>query len=707
MKYIYKSGLYLAVLAILYSCAENEPLEFMVDKPESVAIQEEIDAYDPLISYVENGSMLGAGGISLSTYVEKGVPYRLINSNFNEITVNSGMNHGDVVLADGSLETSKVEDYLNMTNEAGIAAFGHALTWHKGQNAEFLNSTIAPTIIPATGGPTWEVITSNDFETADASNYQSNSNAVMSFTADGEGANGTGRALMINNAEVRANDWDAQFFITFAPNTQLGEVYKLTMDVRADEAVSFPTQAHVVPYQYKHWNFFGAVNASTAWTTFEVEITITAETAEVGAIAFNLGAVATNYYFDNISLTKFNESGGGPTWDIMTANDFETADASNYTSNSNAVMSFTADGTGANGTGRALMINNAEVRANDWDAQFFITFSPNTELGQKYRLSMDVKADVAVSYPTQAHVVPYQYKHWNFFGAINATTEWTHISVEITADANTSEVGAIAFNLGATATNYYFDNIELSWYNEAGGQEEIIEMTPEEKFDTLSFHLENWIAGMMTASKENVNAWNVVNEPLDDDNPTALRSGAGKELADDEFYWQDYLGDDYAVIAFNLARENAKQGDLLFINESNLEADLAKCKSLVDYVAYIEGKGAAVDGIGTEMHLDLNTDKDNIVQMFQMLAATGKKIRISELNVTIGEQNPPAELYLQQAEMYKYVVDMYKANVPADQRYGITVWGATDFDDTLLQGLWNGQFTRKAAYSSFAEGLSK
>jgi endo-1,4-beta-xylanase len=31
--------------------------------------------------------------------------------------------------------------------------------------------------------------------------------------------------------------------------------------------------------------------------------------------------------------------------------------------------------------------------------------------------------------------------------------------------------------------------------------------------------------------------------------PTQLKSGVGRELAADEFYWQDYLGKDYAVMA--------------------------------------------------------------------------------------------------------------------------------------------------------------
>src|SRR5699024_942130 len=148
------------------------------------------------------------------------------------------------------------------------------------------------------------------FETNDASNYESNEDAPMSFTAVGEGANGEGRALKITNKEVRANDYDSQFFITFSPKVEVGERYRLSMEVRTDDPASFATQAQIVPYQYKHHDFFGMINATTEWTTYTKEVTITGDHAGSGTIAFNLGNTATSYYFDNIELSEYNENGG-------------------------------------------------------------------------------------------------------------------------------------------------------------------------------------------------------------------------------------------------------------------------------------------------------------------------------------------------------------------------------------------------------------
>ena len=109
----------------------------------------------------------------------------------------------------------------------------------------------------------------------------------------------------------------------------------------------------------------------------------------------------------------------------------------------------------------------------------------------------------------------------------------------------------------AEANTYYFDDIV--WEIEESGN--TIPLTPEEKADTLTWALDNWIAGILEVTKGNVKAWDVVNEPMDDGNPYELKTGVGKtDMAADEFYWQDYLGKDYAVMAFNLAAQYGDTG---------------------------------------------------------------------------------------------------------------------------------------------------
>jgi endo-1,4-beta-xylanase len=702
-------------LSVFASCADDSKLVFEANKPESLAQLEYLNDYEVLRSYIDRGANPGfklGAGVSVSDFSNQGADYSLVVSNFDEMTAGWEMKHGAVVQNDGTLNLANVASFIEKAKAAEMAIYGHTLCWHANQNAEYLNGTIAPTVIPGNGGPSWAEITSADFETNDESNFTSNAEAVRSFSTPG--ADGTGRALQVTNAVVRANDWNSQFFVTFSQPTQVGEKYMLTMDVRADAAATFSSQAHVVPYQYKHWDFFGQVNATTTWTQFVKEVTISAETSGVTAIAFNLGNTATSYYFDNVSLKKFNENGGGgPTQDLITAANFETNDASNYTSNAEAVRSFTSPG--ADGTGRALQVTNAEVRANDWNSQFFVTFPQATEEGEKYTLTMDVRADAAATYSTQAHVVPYQYKHWDFFGQVNATTTWTNFVKEITITAETSGVTAIAFNLGNTATSYYFDNIKLTQYNPDGGGEQIIEKTPAEKKEIIHNELERWIAGMMEVSKEYVKAWDVVNEPMDDGDPYELKTGVGKELAEDEFYWQDYLGNDYAIDAFKLAAQYGNSNDILFINDYNLEYNLDKCRGLIKYVEYIESQGARVDGIGTQMHISTDSDKEKIAQMFELLAETGKLIKISELDIGVKKQTTQAtdEDYIAQAEMYQFVVDKYFEIIPAAQRYGITIWSPKDSPAGSSWragepiGLWTEGISRKRAYGAVADALKE
>lgn len=556
MKKIYRIVPFAAFLITLASCTESHLLSYDVEKPISIANQEQIDAYSDLKTYLDRDAnpdfKLGAG-ISLSDYTSKSLMYRLVNRNFDEITLGYQMKHGAVVQSDGTLNLDNVNDLLKAAQEANVSVFGHTLCWHANQNATYLKKLIAPDILSTTG-PGWDLVGEADFESSTASNYSVNSNVTLSYTAVGQGANGIGRALKLTNASVRANEWDAQLYIKFSPGVAVGEKYRLTMDVRADDAASSPTQAQFNPGGYRHWDFFGIVPYTSTWTTYTKEITVIQQMVDCNTIAFNLGKFATSFYYDNVKIERYNATG---------------------------------------------------------------------------------------SIQTQ-------------------------------------------------------------------------EKTPEQKTAIIGEALDHWITGMVTNCAPYVKAWDVVNEPMDDANPYELKTGVGKtNMAGDEFYWQDYLGKDYAVEAFRLARLHCNATDKLFINDYNLEYNIDKCKGLIQYVNYIESKGQVVDGIGTQMHINIYSDKDKIEEMFQLLANTGKLIKVSELDVAAGVKGTDLtenELELQ-ADMYKFVVDMYKKYVPVNQRYGITVWGLTDSKDDASwlpgkhQGLWDVNFTRKPSYSSFVEGL--
>lgn len=728
MKTIHKILMLIAFPILFAACADNTPLEFLVEKPESIAVAEYLNEYDVLKAYVnraENPNFKLGAGTSLSEYVSKGLVYQLLNSNFDEITMGYEMKHGAVVENDGTLNLANVQKLMEVAKAAEMGVYGHTLVWHTNQNANYLNGLIAPTVIPGESGPTWEVIVEEDFETDDASIYEYNNNAIVAFTPDGEGADGTGRAIKITNAEVRANDWDCQFFVKFSPAMQAGEKYILRMDVRSDAPAEFATQAHVVPYQYQHWDFFGTISSTSTWSEFVKEITVSEDVATTGTIAFNLGNTATTYYFDNIKLEKYNEKGGNVPTDA----------------------------------GFAMMLTNPQVQ-NPWEAQVATDLEALTE-GKKYNLTFWGKADKSATLTAEIQTPSGSYPS-DGFGSFTLGTEWTKIELSTTPTA--TDRTRFLFNFGDYVGTIYIDDIVLvedgttnnlignsdfetgqvsgwmgAWngiaqigvtpdgkgFGGMGSGDEIIPKTDEEKRQLIDGALETWIAGILGATKDHVKAWDVVNEPMSDwPDPSKLKTGIGKsDMASDEFYWQDYLGKDYAVRAIQLARQYGNPDDKLFINDYGLEgADQKKCMGLIEYVKYVESKGVKVDGIGTQMHVTCGlTSMEGIRAMFKNLAATGKLIKVSELDMGYrvkgaAENLKTDQLTLEQhkemAKFYQDIIQAYFELIPAPQRYGITQWAATDspvessWRANEPIGLWTLDYNRKHTYGGFANGLA-
>ena len=706
-------------LVMMADCNKYKAAQFNVDKPETVAVQEDIDSYPALKTYINRTAYpdfkFGVA-VNLSDYTNKGVMYRLANRNFDEIAIGYDMKHGAVVQANGSLALDKVKDLLAAAKEAQLTVYGHTLVWHANQNAAYLNSLIAPVIIPG-GGPTWDLVTGADFETDAATNYESNTNARLSFTAVGGGAGGTGRALKITNDVVRTNDWEAQFFIKFSPAVQVGEQYELSMDVRSDVNASFSTQAHVVPYTYKYWDFFGTISSTPTWAKYTKQITVTADMATCGAIAFNLGKTATSYYFDNITLKKYNASGGVATGTDNIAN-FEGDNlGKTYTMTNGGSGTVVNDPKGE--SGKVLNIVGVQTHPT-----FTVNVPGGRTLGDYTSLTMDFYGTgstglfgtgMKMSINGGALV---NYGSPSSFGCPDGGWGRAKIvlpfsTMALTDDQKKLTSFTLAVGSGTGSANYFVDNITLQWKTTGDRK---IEKTPAEKKTIITDALTKWINGMVSACKSDVKAWDVVNEPMDDGKPSELKTGIGQSnIPADVFYWQDYLGKDYAVTAFKLARQYGNASDIHFINDYNLEYNLDKCRGLISYVQYIESQGAKVDGIGTQMHISTSTDKAKIAEMFKLLAATGKLIKISELDIGVGVKTTEAtaEHYKAQADMYKYVIDKYFELIPAKQRYGVTIWSPLDSPVNSFWragepiGLWNEAYVRKLAYKAVAESLKE
>lgn len=282
-------------------------------------------------------------------------------------------------------------------------------------------------------------------------------------------------------------------------------------------------------------------------------------------------------------------------------------------------------------------------------------------------------------------------------------TSFTQLNYTFTAKDTQTR---ILFDIGQTANTYWIDDVSVKEMVAApmGGQ-------VSTKVDQA---LGNFITQTVTHYKGKIKAWDVINEMFADDGNIRNNNNT-VTTPSDVFVWSNYLGRDYGVKAFGYAAA-ADSAATLFINDYNLESQPAKLDSLIAYVKEIKARGAKVDGIGTQMHISWNSNYARIDAMFQKLAATGLKVRISELDVRVNPDNKAGFLETAlfdgyQADTYKYVVQSYRKNVPAAQQFGITIWGIGDLDSWLYNAgsdfplMFDVNYAKKPAFTAVLQAL--
>lgn len=363
----------------------------------------------------------------------------------------------------------------------------------------------------------------------------------------------------------------------------------------------------------------------------------------------------------------------------------------------NAAGSYAA--VAGNNSTRALQATVTTAGANAYDMQA-IGSAWTAVVGKQYIVSADIKASVSGG---KVRLVNQNNQYQQF--DITPTTSWATYTWTLTA-LETSPMLRLNFpNTGV----YTIDNIKI--IDPSTGTP----LTPAQIATAVDTAMSRFVRNSVTRYTGKVKAWDVVNEAISD-GTGAVRNNTGTTTGD-RFYYSQYLGRDYALKAFQYAKA-ADPNAVLFINDYNLESDARKLDSLIAYVNELKAKGAKIDGIGTQMHISINTSNAGIDQMFQKLAQTGLKIKVSELDVRMNPGNiagfTPTEALLEsQAAKYKYVVDAYFRLIPAAQRYGITVWGVADPDSWYVttQGraefalLFDANYNKKPAFISVLQSL--
>ena len=214
--------------------------------------------------------------------------------------------------------------------------------------------------------------------------------------------------------------------------------------------------------------------------------------------------------------------------------------------------------------------------------------------------------------------------------------------------------------------------------------------------------------------KGKIKAWDVINEPFVESG--LLRNNSNTPLTAGIFIWQNYIGEAYAEKAFRYANA-ADPAAELYMNDYNLESSGPKLTGFVNLAKKLKAAGVPITGVGTQMHVRYTSQQKGIDEMFQELAATGLKVRISELDIQVNV-NDQANYKINdnaasiQANLCRNIVASYLKYVPEPQRAGIFVWGVNDTYNWLNTSsrpdaatLFDANFKKKPAYYSMLLAL--
>ena len=767
-----KQYIILALGAMLMaSCADEFDRNFEVGRPEMSEKYAYLTDYKALKEYIDYSKYpnfkLGVG-TDAADYANQGVSYVVSNANFTEVVAGNAMKMASCVDDNGGMNFGTVESFVNTAAKAGMNVYGHTLAWHAQQPSKWLNSLLADKVDP---------------------NYVPGAKTVVETEEEAT-------CIRVVAGDMVDAAWDTQFWILTDATFNAGDTWEVSMKVRADVEASAGSQVHADPGSYLHWDAIGTVNFTTEWTTYTKTGTFAAEAAGGHSIAFNLNdfASANTYYFDEISfkvngvemVTNNNCDDPNGTANYVSKEQRGTVGPSTIVDK--IIVKKEVEGGGSQTIEQRVDRTCIQVVADEmvdaaWDTQFWIVTDATFNAGDTWEVSMNVRADVDASNGTQIHANPGSYLHWDGIGTVSFTSEWTTYQKSGTFAAEAAGGHSIAFNLNdfAGANTYYFDDISfkvngvelisngscddpngtanfatkesrgdvvpsriVDHYIVSIKQESSngkIALTDEEKKDTLTWAMERWISGMMDACKSEdgsevlVKAWDVVNEAISGGNPDKDGAYALQHASDggeNDFFWQDYLGDlDYVRTAVRLARQYGGSDLKLFVNDYNLESDWdqnGKLKSLIKWIERWEADGVTkIDGIGSQMHISYymnpqtqESKKNAIENSFKLMAETGKLVRISELDMGLvdedGKEVKTADVTEEQhhamAEFYTWIIQKYLEIIPTAQQWGICQWCATDspansgWRANQPVGLWDQNYYRKHTYAGFANGLS-
>ena len=701
-----------------------------------LALKEKLANYDYIKAYAKQYAphMTIGLGLGADQYISDPQYKQVADDNFQLFTTGNAMKHQAVVKSDGSLDFTTIDAFLQAV-PTDIKIYGHNFLWHTQQNQNYLKSLIAPTMKVESSGGVANILSGDatDFNGGTTGGWGSwGSNKDSQTIEEGAGSDGTPCLVLKNLGD--GNAWEAQCGYTLSDFLQVGKTYMIKFKAKSTSGAGY------LQFQYQNGTTYGSqggyndFNIGTDWNDFEYEFTPDYE--DINRIILNFGKVGATYYIDDI---QFGLKVEDPMTNVLSGDnsDFEGGTKGSWGSwGNNSTTSVSASGEGYNSNYCIVLVNPTDG-SDYYAAQLAYTFDDPLKVGETYVIQFYAKTSLTgagVQFATQ-NSNDYSGEGYH---AIPLSSEWVLCEHEYTCSKE--GINRILINFGKNAATFYLDNIKFGVKKATaraltrGTSITYVPKSAEEKKAALLSAMEAWIKGMAQhPGMERVTEWDVINEPIGDNSKwrgfdntfmdgdsapveneeSGLTLNWGNEAGNGHFYWGYYIGKEYATKAFEYARKYCSTGTKLYVNDYNLESSPNKLAALIDFVQYIEDNGQEVDGIGTQMHVSSSITKDQVDAMFKTMAATGKLIRVTELDVQVGTTTPSAEQLATQAEVYQMIFDSYRINVPQAQQSGITIWTLTDSKKEHeywlpndAPNLFDANYERKHAYKGVCDGIA-
>ena len=707
-----KKVLIISALGAMFmaSCADEFDQTYEVGRPDMSAEYAYLNDYKPLKEYVSNPDFKLGLAVEANDYLKQELVYSLTNSNFEEIVAGNAMKMASVVNDKGEMNFATVSDFVNTATDAGLSVYGHTLAWHSQQPVKWLTSLLKDKELDIDPDALIETLmTTKDYSSSPDGPFPHYPMGCEPPIVNG--------ALHF----VPTGDW-SQFFIFPGGENQLTEGnYLVRLYMKADKAADgvqltiqngwggdaqnitqpVPVEAGDQVYEL---NFPGI----TATPSSGYDVILKPQTADA-----TLDVKKIEFYKLESPAVEVEQEVNFYTYETKPDGPFPHYPMGCEPPIVNGALHF--------------------VPTGDW-SQFFVVPGGENQLGEgDYVFYVDMAADKAASGVQLTVQNGWGGDAQNFTAAIpvEAGRKTYKLNFPGLTGSPSQNYDVILKPQTADATLDFY-SLKVCKIEKLNS----IPLTPEERKDTLTWAMEQWIAGMMEACDGNVHAWDVVNEAIsggdaDGEGVYALQHDNGDA---NNFFWQDKdkLGDlDYVRTAVRLARQYGPEDIKLFVNDYNLESDWDqnnKLKSLIAWIKRWEADGVTkIDGIGSQMHISCyanpttqESKKKAIENMLKLMAESGKLCRISELDMgyvdadgnSVKTADMTEEQHHQMAELYKFVVSKYLEIIPANQQWGITQWCATDAPANSgwrggePVGLWDSNYYRKHTYAGFADGLA-